>query len=84
MSLQPRAPLRVPFFYGLVVLTLSFLTTLVAAGIRSSPQVLIYPLETEFGWSRAAIASAVSFLASEAAGYLTGATLDVNGRCFMR
>jgi 3-oxoacyl-[acyl-carrier protein] reductase len=30
------------------------------------------------------IASAVSFLASEAAGYLTGATLDVNGGCFMR
>jgi 3-oxoacyl-[acyl-carrier protein] reductase len=30
------------------------------------------------------IASAVSFLASEEAGYITGATLDVNGGCHMR
>lgn len=78
MSLQPRAPLRVPFFYGWVVLTLSFLTTLVAAGIRSSPQVLIYPLETEFGWSRAAIASAVSLnlLLYGAAAPISGWLLD--------
>lgn len=53
-------PVRVPFHYGWVVVALSFLTTLVAAGIRSAPSVLIYPLEVEFGWNRAAIASAVS------------------------
>ena len=49
-----------PFFYGWVVVALSFLAVLTAAGIRSAPSVLIHPLEAEFGWSRAAIASAAS------------------------
>lgn len=54
------APFSTPFYYGWLILTLSFLTTLTGAGIRSSPTVLIHPLEMEFGWSRAAIASAIS------------------------
>src|SRR5213594_2809220 len=56
----PRPPLAVPFYYGWIILILSFLTTLTRAGIRSSPSVLIHPLEVEFGWSRAAIAFGVS------------------------
>src|SRR5919109_5177128 len=55
-----RPPLSLPFYYGWFVLALCFLTTLTSAGVRSSPSVLIHPLETEFGWTRAAIASAVS------------------------
>jgi len=55
-----RPPISLPFYYGWLVLALSFLTTLTSAGIRSSPGVLIHPLEIEFGWSRAAIASAIS------------------------
>src|SRR5919109_1913473 len=55
-----RPPLSLPFYYGWFVLSLCFLTTLTSAGVRSSPSVLIHPLETEFGWTRAAIASAVS------------------------
>lgn len=57
---RSRPPLLVSFYYGWVVLTLSFLTTLVGAGIRSAPAVFIHPLEVEFGWSRAAIAAAIS------------------------
>ncbi|TAJ94816.1 MFS transporter [bacterium] len=57
---RSRPPLLVSFYYGWVVLTLSFLTTLVGAGIRSAPAVFIYPFEMEFGWSRAAIAAAIS------------------------
>ena len=57
---RARAPLPVPFYYGWVIVALSFLTTLTSAGIRSSPGVLIHPFEMEFGWSRAAIAFAVS------------------------
>jgi MFS family permease len=60
MNQPSRAPLSPPFFYGWLVVALSFLTTLTGAGIRSSPAVLILPFELEFGWSRAAIASAVS------------------------
>lgn len=53
-------PLSLPFYYGWLVLVLCFLTTLTSAGVRSSPSVLINPLEAEFGWSRVAIASVVS------------------------
>jgi sugar phosphate permease len=38
----------------------TFLTLLTTAGIRSTPGVLIVPLEHEFGWSRATISVAVS------------------------
>ena len=55
-----RPPLSLPFHYGWFVLSLCFLTTLTSAGVRSSPSVLIHPLEAEFGWSRALIASAIS------------------------
>lgn len=55
-----RPPLSLPFYYGWFVVALCFLTTLTSAGVRSSPSVLIHPLEAEFGWSRALIASAIS------------------------
>jgi MFS family permease len=49
-----------PFYYGWVIIGLTFLANLMAAGIRSAPSILIHPLEAEFGWSRTAIASAAS------------------------
>jgi MFS family permease len=55
-----RPPLSVSFYYGWIAVALSFVTTLVAAGIRSAPTVFIHPFEMEFGWSRAEIAFAVS------------------------
>src|SRR5437773_4440384 len=73
---QPRISVAVPFYYGWVVVGLSFLANLMAAGIRSAPTVLIHPLEAEFGWSRTAIASAASLnlllygLAAPAGGWL--------------
>ena len=57
---QKRPPISLPFYYGWFVISLCFLTTLTSAGVRSSPSVLIHPLEAEFGWSRTMIASAVS------------------------
>ena len=47
-------------YYGWVIVGVTFLTLLTAAGIRSTPGVLIVPLEREFGWTRAAISVAVS------------------------
>jgi MFS family permease len=55
-----QSPPSPRFYYGWVIVALSFTTTLIGAGIRSSPSVLIHPLESEFGWNRAAIASAIS------------------------
>ena len=39
---------------------MTFITLLAASGIRSTPAVLMVPLEAEFGWSRATISLAVS------------------------
>jgi len=75
---KARPPLALPFFYGWVAVALSFLTTLVGAGVRSAPTVFIHPLEMEFGWSRAEIGFAVSinlFLYG-LAGPLSGWLLD--------
>jgi MFS family permease len=46
--------------YGWVVVAVTFLILLVAAGLRATPGVLIVPLERDFGWSRATISLAVS------------------------
>ena len=45
--------------YAWVVAGVTFMTLLVAAGLRSTPGVLIVPLEAEFGWSRATISFAI-------------------------
>jgi sugar phosphate permease len=49
-----------PIHYAWVVALVTFLVLLVTAGIRATPGLLIVPLETEFGWSRAAISAAVA------------------------
>ncbi len=73
---RKRPPISLPFYYGWFVVALCFATTLISAGVRSSPQVLILPLQTEFGWSRALIASAISVnlllfgIAAPISGYL--------------
>jgi sugar phosphate permease len=46
--------------YAWVVFGVTFFTLLAAAGIRSTPGVLIVPLEHDFGWSTATISVAVS------------------------
>lgn len=46
--------------YAWIVVGITFLVLLVAAGVRTAPQVLIKPLEEEFGWSRSSISFAVA------------------------
>lgn len=63
-------------YYGWVVVWVVFAALLVSAGVRAAPTVLINPLESEFGWGRAAISAAVSIglllygLSGPAAGWL--------------
>ena len=45
--------------YGWIVAAVTFTTLLVAGAVRSSPGLLIVPLEKEFEWSRATISFAV-------------------------
>lgn len=46
--------------YAWVVFAVTFVTLLGAAGFRSTPSILMVPLEQEFGWSRALVGFAVS------------------------
>lgn len=46
--------------YGFVMVGVTFLTSLIAAGTVGAPGVFIVPLQKEFGWSTAEISSALS------------------------
>src|SRR5947209_14887158 len=46
--------------YAWVVAGVTFLALIFAAGFRSTPSVLMIPLQHEFGWSRASISLAVA------------------------
>src|SRR3954453_20103781 len=46
--------------YAWLVAAVGFITLITAAGFRSTPGVLIVPLQDEFGWSRATIGFAIS------------------------
>lgn len=48
------------FYYGWVVVGVTYLALLVSAGVRAAPGVLIHPLATDLGWPRDAISFAVS------------------------
>ena len=48
------------FFYGWVVVVLAFGVLITAAGIRSTPGVLMLPLEADMGWTAATISIAVA------------------------
>jgi predicted MFS family arabinose efflux permease len=48
------------FHYGWIVVGVTFLASLISAGVRATPGVLMVPLESEFGWSRATISFAVA------------------------
>jgi sugar phosphate permease len=46
--------------YAWVIAAVTFLVLLVTAGIRATPGVLMVPLESEFGWTSAAISLAIA------------------------
>jgi predicted MFS family arabinose efflux permease len=46
--------------YAWIVFATTFLILIAASGFRSTPSVLILPLQDEFGWSRATISFAIS------------------------
>jgi sugar phosphate permease len=46
--------------YAYVIAALTFVLLIAAAGVRSSPTMLIQPLETEFHWTAATISAAIA------------------------
>jgi sugar phosphate permease len=57
MLAQP-APRRI--HYAWIIAAMTFFVLIVTAGVRSTPSVLMIPLEHEFGWSRPVVSLAVS------------------------
>jgi predicted MFS family arabinose efflux permease len=53
-------PNKTGLHYAWVIASVTFFVLLATAGIRATPGVLMVPLESEFGWSSAAISMAVA------------------------
>ncbi len=51
---------RLRFHYGWIVAATTFVILLLTAGVRSTPGLLMVPLESELGWDRAVISAAVA------------------------
>jgi sugar phosphate permease len=81
MSVDRNAPRRDAIMasmrrvhYAWVVVGITFVALLVAAGVRAAPGALVKPLEADFGWDRASIslAAAVSLITYGLGGPLGG------------
>src|SRR4051812_21309373 len=64
--------------YAWVIVAVCFAVSVITAGVRSTPGVLIVPLEDEFGWSRATISFAlgINLLLYGAIGPFAAAVMD--------
>jgi MFS family permease len=65
-----RRPLRLPFFYGWLIVGVVFVTMAVAVNARTAFSLLFPPILNEFGWDRGVTAGAFSF------GFLVSAGLS--------
>jgi hypothetical protein len=62
--------MRLPFFYGWVVVAVAFVTMAVGVNARTAFSLLFPPILAEFGWERGVTAGAFSF------GFLVSAILS--------
>src|SRR5512134_3772292 len=67
---QGTQPVRLPFFYGWVVVAVVFVTMGVGVNARTAFSLLFPPILGEFGWERGVTAGAFSF------GFLVSAALS--------
>src|SRR6266567_4251774 len=63
-------PMRLPFFYGWVVVAVVFVTMGIGVNARTAFSLLFPPILAEFGWERGVTAGAFSF------GFLISAVLS--------
>ncbi len=70
--------MKMRWHYAWIVVGVTFIVLLVAAGVRTVPSVIIKPLESEFGWDRGSIsfAVAISLFAYGFGGPLSGSLID--------
>ena len=75
MSQSPRSPASSGLHYAWIVLGTVVLVMLAGSGLRGVLSIFIKPIETEFGWDRAALSQAVAlgiFLSGATAPFLGG------------
>src|SRR5215510_6034895 len=73
--------LRLPFYYGWLIVGVAFVTMGVGVTARTAFSLLLPPLIDEFGWDRGLAAGAFSFgfLVSAALSPIVGRVMDVRG-----
>ena len=76
---MPR--IRLPFYYGWIVIAIAFVTMAISVNARSIFSLLFPSLVEEMGWDRATIAAAFSmgFLTSVVSAPLIGLMIDTFG-----
>jgi MFS family permease len=76
-----RVNVRLPFFYGWVVVAVAFVTMALGVNARTSFSLLFPPILAEFGWDRGLTAGAFSFgfLVSAALSPTLGRAMDRRG-----
>src|SRR6202165_5365282 len=69
---------RLPFFYGWVIVAVTFVTMAIGVNARTAFSLVFAPVITEFGWERGVTAGAFSFgfLVSAAVSPLIGRMMD--------
>src|SRR3981189_2121300 len=72
---------RLPFFYGWIIIAVTFVTMAIGVNARTAFSLFFPPIIDEFGWERGITAGAFSFgfLASAAVSPLIGRLMDRSG-----
>jgi MFS family permease len=86
MSPPPqRWLMRLPFYYGWVIVGITFVTMAVSVSARTAFSLLLPPLVSEFGWDRGLAAGAFSFgfLVSAVISPIVGRLMDSRGPRFV-
>ena len=70
--------MRLPFFYGWIIIAVTFVTMAIGVNARTSFSLFFPPILDEFGWERGVTAGSFSFgfLVSAAVSPLIGRTMD--------
>ena len=74
---------RLPFFYGWIIVAVTFVTMAIGVNARTAFSLLFPPILSEFGWERGVTAGAFSFgfVVSGAVSPLIGRLMDRAGPC---
>ena len=78
---EAKYPMRLPFFYGWIIVAVTFVTMAIGVNARTAFSLFFPPILSEFGWERGVTAGAFSFgfVVSGAVSPLIGRLMDRAG-----